>query len=468
MSDTELCYRTLTEAASLLRRREVSSVELTRAVLARIEQLDPQLHSYVTVTPERALDSARQAERELAAGTDRGLLHGVPIAVKDLMFVRGVRTTCASRVLDDFVPDYDATVVERLEAAGAVVLGKLNLTEFAMSGYAPSLPIPRNPWDAARSPGGSSSGSGVATAAGLCFASLGSDTGGSIRGPSAWCGVVGLKPTYGRVSRHGVFPLGMTLDHVGPMARSVADAAAMLDVMAGRDACDPTSLDAPAPQCRAALARGARGLRIGVDERFIGTLVHPDVVAALFAALDVLKQQGAEVITVSVPEVGDLLEGWFVLCAAEALVAHEATYPSRADAYGPSFRSFLEYGATLRAQDYARAHVQRVEFTRRLQAVFETVDVFACPGAFMQAPPADAIDPYGSITPAFAPFIRFTAPFNFSGNPTLSVPAGFSDDGLPHGIQLVGPQLGEAILCQVGHAYERATEWHRRRPPVDV
>ena len=465
--DIELCYRTLTEAANLLRRREISPVELTGAILARIERLDAQLHSYITVTSERALDSAKRAERELAAGTVRGPLHGIPIAVKDLMFIRGVRNTCASRVLDDFVPDYDATVVQRLEAGGAVILGKLNLTEFAMSGYAPSLPIPINPWDPARSPGGSSSGSGVAAAAGLCFAALGTDTGGSIRGPSAWCGVVGLKPTYGRVSRRGVFPLGMTLDHVGPMTRSVADAAAMLDVMAGRDPHDPTSLDAPAPQCSTALTRGVRGVRIGIDERFMGAFSHPDVVTAVFAALEVLKKQGAEVVAVSVPEVSDILEGWFVLCAAEALVGHAAIYPRRADDYGPSFRSFLEYGSGLRAQDYASAHVRRVDFARRFQAVFETVDVFACPGMFMQAPPADAVDPYGPITPALAPFVRFTAPFNFSRNPTLSVPAGFSDDGIPHGIQLVGPLLGEAVLCQVGHAYEQATAWHLRQPPID-
>ncbi len=465
--DTELCYRTLTDAASLLRRGEISSVELTQTVLARIARVDAHLHSYITVTAERALDSARKAERELAEGNDRGPLHGIPIAVKDLMFIRGVRNTCASRVLEDFVPDHDATVVEHLETAGAVILGKLNLTEFAMSGYARSLPIPLNPWDVSRSPGGSSSGSGVATAAGLCFASLGTDTGGSIRGPSAWCGVVGLKPTYGRVSRHGVFPLAMTLDHVGPMTRSVADAAVMLDVIAGRDRHDPTSLDAPAPLCSAALTRGVRGVRIGVDEHFMSQFSHPDVVTALLAALDVLKELGAEVVTVSVPEVSSILEGWFVLCAAEALVGHAATYPARAEMYGPSLRSFLEYGAGLRAQDYARAHVQRVEFARRFQAVFEAADVFACPGMFMQPPPADAVDPYGPITPALAPFVRFTAPFNFSGNPTLSVPAGFSADGLPHGIQLVGPLLGEALLCQVGHAYEQATEWHHRHPPID-
>jgi amidase len=256
--DTDLCYRTLTETAGLLRRRETSPVELTRAVLARIERLDPQLHSYITVTPERALDRARAAERELASGDDRGSLHGIPIAVKDLYFTKGVPTTCASRVLAGWVPDFDATVVERLDAAGAVLLGKLNMTEFALTGYAPTLPIPCNPWGPARHTGGSSSGSGVATAAGLCFASLGTDTGGSIRFPSAWCGVVGLKPTYGRVSRHGVFPLGMTLDHVGPITRSAADAAVVLEVIAGADANDPTCLDAPVPECSATLNRGVR------------------------------------------------------------------------------------------------------------------------------------------------------------------------------------------------------------------
>jgi amidase len=465
--DTDLCYRTLTETTGMLRRREISPVELTRAVLTRIERRDPQLHSYITVLRERALERARAAERELAGGHDRGPLHGIPIAVKDLCFTKSVPTTCASRVLAGWVPSFDATVVERLEVAGAVLLGKLNMTEFAMSGYAPSLPIPRNPWDLSRHTGGSSSGSGVATAAGLCFAALGTDTGGSIRNPSAWCGVVGLKPTYGRVSRHGVFPLGMTLDHVGPITRSVADAAVVLEVMAGADANDPTSLDAPAPACSAGLARGVSGVRIGIDEGFMSEHVHPDVVTALMAALEVLQRQGAEMARVSIPAVEEVLEAWPVICGAEAVAAHEATYPARADAYGPSFRSFLEYGTRISGAEYAKAHLLRAAFARRFQQVFEEVEVFACPGFFMQAPPADALDPYGAFSPTVAAFMRFTAPFNFSGNPTLSVPAGFSGDGLPHGIQLVGPLLGEAIVCQVGHAYEQATEWHRRRPPVD-
>ena len=467
MSDADLCYRSATDVARMLRRRETSPTELTRVVLGRIERLDPSLHSYLTVTAERALDAAKVAEAELASGRDRGLLHGVPMGLKDLIFTKGVPTTCASKILTGFVPDHDATVVERLSAAGAVVLGKLNLTEFALSGYHPSLPIPRNPWNPGLSTGGSSSGSGVATASGLCFASLGTDTGGSIRIPSAWNGVVGLKPTYGRVSRHGVFPLAMTLDHVGPMTRTVADAAAVLDVIAGPDRRDPTSLDVEPPACTAALNGGVRGLRIGIDESFIRDHAHPDVLKAVSEALEVLRSEGARVVPVTIPEVEPILEGWFVLCAAETLVAHEATYPSRAADYGPTFRSLLDYGASLRARDYAKAHVNRVDFACDLQRVFGDADVIACPGAFMLAPPADAIDPHGPMTPEVAPFIRFSAPFNFSGNPTLSLPAGFASNGAPHGIQLVGPRLGEAMLCRVGHAYERATEWHLRRPPLE-
>ena len=465
--DNELYYRPLTEIARLLRRREISPVELTRAQLARIERLDPQLHSYITVVPERALARARLAERELGSATDRGPLHGVPIAVKDLCFTKGILTTCASQVLANWIPAFDATVVQRLEAAGAIILGKLNMTEFALVGYARSWRIPQNPWDpGGHDTGGSSSGSGVATAAGLCFASLGTDTGGSIRLPSAWCGVAGLKPTYGRVSRHGIFPLGMTLDHVGPMTRRVADAAAVLEVIAGPDPNDATALTAPPPECTAALSRGVRSIRIGVDEHYMSMFIQADVLTTLRSALEVLRLAGAQVVPVSIPPVDEVLGTWVPICAAEAAVAHAATFPARAEEYGPTFRSFLEYSTQVSGAAYAKAHVARVDFARRFQQVFDQVDVFACPGAFMQALPAGAIDPYGPFTPDIAPFMRFSAPFNFSGNPTLSLPAGFSDAGLPHSIQLVGPLLGEAVLCQVGHAYEQATEWHLRQPPV--
>ena len=466
MNADELCTAGLTEVAALIARREVSPVELTRAVLARIERLDGALHSYLTVTPERALVAARAAEAEIGRGARRGPLHGMPIGVKDLCATRGVRTTCASGVLADWVPAHDATVVRRLEAAGAVILGKLNLTEFALMGYHPTLPRPRNPWDLRRDTAGSSSGSAVAAAAGLCFAAIGTDTGGSIRMPSAWCGVVGLKPTYGRVSRAGVFPLGASLDHVGPLARRVADAAAMLDVLAGFDPEDPTTLREPPPACGAAIGGDVRGVRIGWDARFVGEGAHPDVAAAVRQAVRVLAAAGAEVVEVALPPVEDVLPAWPVLCAAEAAVAHAATFPSRAADYGPTFRSFLQYADTLRARDYAAWHEARLVWAGRLRGVFTDIDLLACPSAFMVAPPAELIDPSAPFTPDFAPFMRFTSPFNFSGSPTLSVPCGFSPEGLPYSLQLVARHGEEALLCRAGHVYEEATSWHRRQPAI--
>ncbi len=270
MDAETLCFLSLTELAARLRAKELSSVEVTRTILERIRKANPHLHAYLTVTEETAIRSAEQADREIGGGRWRGPLHGVPVAVKDLCWTKGVATTCASRVLRDWRPDANATVVDRLEAAGAVLLGKLNLTEFAVAWYHPDLPTPLNPWGAAIWPGASSSGSGIATAAGLCFASLGTDTGGSIRFPSAACGVVGLKPTWGRVSRYGVFPLGESLDHIGPITRTVADAAAVLAVIAGQDPADETSLTAPVDDYAAALDRGVSGLRVGLDEQFIG------------------------------------------------------------------------------------------------------------------------------------------------------------------------------------------------------
>ncbi len=459
-------FATITDVAASLRRREISSVELTHTMLDRIKRLDPQLNSYLTVLPEQALAQAATADAELARGIDRGPLQGVPIGIKDLCFTKGIPTTCSSKILAGWRPDIDATVVTRLHAAGAVTLGKLNMTEFALSGYSPGWPVPRNPWNPALHPGLSSSGSGVATAAGLCFGSLGTDTGGSIRFPSSWCGVVGLKPTYGRVSRYGVFPLGMSLDHIGPMTRSVADAAAMLDVLAGHDPADPTTVRAGSPECSAAIGRSLKGVRIGFDEQYVGGGALADVTAAIYAAIEVFKAQGAQIVAVTLPPIDDVLPAWAVLCAAEALAAHEATYPSRAADYGPTFASFLKYAAQLSAKDYAKAHLARLNFRESFQSVFEQADALLCVGAFLTAPPAEVVDIYGDYDPDFNTFGRFTAPFNLSGNPTLSVPSGFTPTGVPHGLQLVGPQFGEAMLCQIGSAYEVATPWHKRRPPI--
>ncbi|UCE85919.1 MAG: amidase [Deltaproteobacteria bacterium] len=461
-----LHWTSLMELAERIRTRSLSPVEATTATLERIDALDAALHSYITVLRERALEQAKQAEREISDGRYRGPLHGVPVAVKDLCFTRGVRTTCASKILADFVPDYDAAVVERLSRAGAVVLGKLNMTEFALSGYHPDRPAPVNPWAADRWPGVSSSGSGVATAAGLCFGSIGTDTGGSIRFPSAACGVVGLKPTYGRVSRYGVFPLAESLDHVGPIARRSADAAAMLAAIAGHDARDPTSLRETVPDYLASIDAGVRGVRIGVDERYCREEVDPELAEAVLGAARALAGQGAELREVEFPDVGEIARWWFAICSAEAAWAHEGTYPSRADDYGPDFRRLLEQGARVRGADYARAHAAREAFRGRLRALFEDVDLIACPS--MPAPPPRLAE-LGLETASQVsarPLLRFTAPFDFSGSPTLSLPCGLSREGLPLSVQLVGRHLSEDLLCRAGHAYEQASDAHARTPPV--
>ena len=360
MPDTPLHYQTISEVAARLKARELSPVELTTVILERIEALDGDLKSYATVMADSALTSARVAEQEIATGNYRGGLHGVPIAVKDLCFTTGVATMGGARVLRDFVPDFDGTVVRKLNAAGAVILGKLNLTEGAMAGYNPEFDIPVNPWGADRWSGASSSGSGVATAAGLCYGSLGSDTGGSIRFPSAACGTVGIKPTWGRVSRFGVLALAESLDHIGPMTRSTSDAGAMLQVIAGHDINDPTSLTAPVPNMLAGLNQGVRGVRIGVDERYIGDGVDSELAAAVLEGARLLESMGARLMPVRMPDTDPLSRAWGVLCSAEAAAAHRDTYPSRADEYGPWFRGWLELGVAPQRHRLRRRQLHQV------------------------------------------------------------------------------------------------------------
>ena len=335
MADAPLHYQTITEVAARIKSREISPVELTESQLNRIAALDGELKSYATVMADQAMAAARTAEQEIVAGHYRGPLHGVPIAVKDLCFTAGVATMGGLLALRDFVPDSDGTVVRRLNDAGTIILGKLNLTEGAMAGYNPAFDIPINPWGADRWAGASSSGSGVATAAGLCYGSLGSDTGGSIRFPAAACGTVGIKPTWGRVSRYGVLALAESLDHVGPMTRSAADAGIMLQALAGHDPNDPTSLRAPVPDMLAGLGQGVEGIRIGVDERYIGDDVDAEVAEATLAGARLLESMGAQLVTVQMPDTLPFSRAWGVLCSAEAAAAHRDTYPSRADEYGP-------------------------------------------------------------------------------------------------------------------------------------
>jgi amidase len=464
----ELCTKTLTEVASLIKKKEVSPVALTQAMLDRVTALDGKLYSYLTVTSELALQQARAAEQEITQGKYRGPLHGVPIAVKDLCYTKGIRTTCASHILSDWKPDYDATVVEKLSAAGAVLLGKLGMTEFALAGYHPTIHPPVNPWAADRWPGASSSGSGVATAASLCFGSLGSDTGGSIRFPSACCGIVGVKPTYGKVSRYGVFPLGESLDHIGPMTRSVADAAVMLRAIAGFDPKDPTTRRVPVRDYMDVLTfNGAKGLRIGVDERFCTAGVDPQVSKAVLATAATFKQLGAEIKEVHISVTDADIDDWFTICAAETAAAHEKWFPARASDYGPTFRSFLEEGVKVRGSDYVNATVRRQFVRRMLDDLFLKVDTLLCPSTPSIPMLVKDFPPQATFShEASRGLLRLTAPFDLTGSPTISVPCGFSAEGLPISLQLIGRYDEEGVLLQAGRAYEQATEWHKKLPAV--
>ena len=471
-----LHYLSLTEVARLVQSREISPVELTQMMLDRIDTLDSRLHSYATVMADHALAAARAAEREIQSRGYRGPLHGVPIAVKDLCYTKGVRTMGGLKVLSDFVPDFDATVVSKLEAAGAVLLGKLNLNEGAMLGYHRDFDIPVNPWGEELWAGTSSSGPGVATAAGLCFASLGTDTGGSIRFPAMANGIVGLKPTYGRVSRYGVLPLAESLDHVGPMTRSVRDAAIVLEAIAGFDPNDPTSLKDPAPNMLEELGQGIEGVRIGFDRVYASDGVEPGLAEAIETAVESLERLGAEIVDVQVPDVIEVLGAWFIICAAEAVKIHRANYPARADEYGAYFRGFLDFGAEVSEDDLEYANGVRTEFSKRFTAFLSSVDAVVFP---VSVGPPFALDrqaQYGSLT-EFAEAVaestqsrgigyEFTYPLDFAGTPGLALPCGFSDDGLPYTMQLAGSHLSEAMLCRIGHAYEESTEWHRKHPPV--
>jgi amidase len=437
-------------------------------MLDRISALDSQLNSYQTVMAEQAMDAAAKAESEIVAGRYRGALHGIPVAVKDLCFTRGVPTKGGLAVLSDFVPEYDATVVQRLESDGAILLGKLNLTEGAMVGYHPDFKIPVNPWGGDLWPGASSSGSGVATAAGLCFAALGSDTGGSIRFPAMANGVVGLKPTYGRVSRHGVLDLGETLDHVGPLTRGVEDAGMVLAAISGQDKADPTSLPVPVPDL-SDISAGVAGLRIGYDSEFARQGTNPELIASLEAALALLESLGANVVSVKVPaEILTLGELWFPICTYEAHKAHAANYPSRREEYGNYFRDFLEIGASVTDAQYNDAMAARRSFSERYESVLAEVDAMLCPAGGVTMPvTADQYGGVETLTPLFGQVqMQFTIPDDFAGTPTLTLPCGQNAAGVPHAMQLVGKGLSEAVLCRVGRAYEAATDWHQRRPPL--
>lgn len=460
-----LHYLQLTELAELLRTRAVSPVEVTRAQLERIAALDGKLASYVTVVADQALADAERAGREIVAGHHRGTLHGVPVGIKDLFWTKDAPAAAGMAIYRGFRPGRDATAVARLREAGAVILGKLQMTEGAYSDYHPSITPPINPWDAGYWPGISSSGPAVATAAGLCYAALASDTGGSIRWPCTATGLTGIKPTWARVSRHGSFALAPSLDHVGPIARSAADAAAMLNVIAGHDPADPTSLPGPAPDLSIGKSHIA-GLRIGVDPRWNGEDVHPAVQAAVSEAAETFRGLGARIVELTAPDIGQAIADWGPLCAVEAAVAHAATYPARKDEYGPVLASVLETGRAVSGLDYQEILLRRMTLRGQFAALFETVELMLTPVQPFTPLSLAEIQTLGEQPDLILQLQRYTAPFDLTGSPTITMPGGFTGGGLPIGIQLIAPHLHEPRLCTTASAFQGVTAWHQRHPPI--
>lgn len=465
MSITNLEFTSITDLTDAYRARKLSPVEVTRLMLDRIEQLDPSLRSYLTVTPEIALEQARKAEQEIGRGEYRGPMHGVPIGVKDLCETQGVRTTWGTTVLADNVPEADCTVLRKLFDGGAIMLGKLHMTEGAFAAHHPKLPAPVNPWHADHWSGVSSSGSGVATAAGLCYGAIGTDTGGSIRLPSGANGVTGIKPTWGRVSRQGVLALAASLDHLGPMTRSAADAGAMLGVMAGSDPLDPTSLDAPVPDYLAGIDGGIAGLRIGIDPSYVYDTSDADTGRIIDGVRTVLGGLGAQVVELAMPaSTAAMYENWTAFCGVETAIAHQQSYPSRASEYGPVLAALIDGGRALSALDLMKIYHARLAFTGELRKLFQQVDLMLVPVHTFGNPTIARLDELLTEPGGLHGALRFTAPFDMSGSPTITLPGGFTADGLPIGFQLVARDLDEALLVRAGHAYQQATDWHLRRP----
>ena len=475
------------EAAARVRRRDVSAVDLARAALARIAEVDGSLGAFLTLSEVDAIAAAEAVDRRVAAGQDPGPLAGVPVGVKDIICTAGVRTTAGSRMLERFVPAYDATVTARLRQAGAVIVGKLNCDEFAMGSSTENsaLGTTRNPWDLARVPGGSSGGSAVAVAAGECLASLGTDTGGSVRLPAAFCGVVGLKPTYGRVSRYGVIAYASSLDQVGPLGRDVADVALVLEAIAGHDPADSTASPRTVPSYLAALDGTVRGLRLGLPREYFVEGMQPEVEAGVRAAVDQLERLGARIEPVSLPHTEYAIATYYLIATAEASsnlarydgvryglreprpALGEMYEATRAAGFGAEVKRRIMLGTYALSAGYYDAYYLKAQQVRTLirmdfQKALETCDALVTPVAPTTAfrlgeKTADPLTMYLSDI--------FTISVNLAGLPALALPCGFDRAGLPIGLQVIGRPFDEATVLRVGHAYEQATEWHRRRPP---
>jgi amidase len=464
MSD-QIHYSSLLEISRRIRDRVLRSEKVTDTLLQRIARLNPKLKCFLAVFEEQALRDARQADREIEAGFWRGPLHGVPFGVKDILHMKGLATSAGTPVLADLPATEDSTVVARLKAAGAVLMGKLHMTEGAGLTHHPAYPRPTNPWSEVHWTGLSSSGSGVAVAAGLCYGAIGTDTGGSIRMPCAANSLTGIKPTWGRVSRHGLVSLIDSLDHVGPMARSAADAAAILQVIAGADPNDPTCLIDPVPNYMFSLTDSIRGVSIGIDRRF-NSDTAPEIEQAMAEAERVLRDLGCRIREIDFPSVeiiGQISASLFT----EAAVAHAPYFPKHAERYGPWFRELLENAAKLDGPTVAKGYIARERFRGQMRTVLNDVDMILVPGLGRVIPTSDAFDAQCKDMMALSTgLMRYLIAFNVAAVPTISLPAGFTADGLPIGLQLVGRHLDEALLCAAGDAFQRSTDHHVRHPSL--
>lgn len=466
MADPEelLNNLTLLTASQQLRAGTTTSEGLVRASLARISQLESTLHAFIQLMPEAALEQALQADREIQAGKWRGPLHGIPLAIKDLLDVEGVPTTAGMTIFSESIATSDATVVRRLRKAGAVIVGKTHMTEGATLSHHARLPRPQNPWKPGFWPGVSSSGSGIAVAARFCLGAIGTDTGGSIRMPATACGLTGLKPTWGRVSRSGLFPMAESFDHIGPMAGNAADAAALLQVIAGWDATDITSLPNGVPDYLQDLEGDLRGLRLGIDLSACDVGVTPEIAANVQTVVEVLAHLGMQVKPISLPAFESVNQSVMPLVLAEMAVAHDATYPAQSAHYGHELRHMLDTGLSLPSTVLARCQHARNRLSGALRRIFEEVDIFITPAAPAQTPRWVEVDALKDDLGAFIDRVaRFTLAFDASGSPALSMPSGFSASGLPLGVQLVGPHLGEPVLLRCAHRFQQLTTYHDRR-----
>ncbi|HTC09205.1 MAG TPA: amidase [Acetobacteraceae bacterium] len=462
---TDLHWLTAAEATRAFAARTLSPVELLQALLARIEHLDPKLNAFIRLDAEAALDAAHAAEKDIAAGHVRGPLHGVPVGIKDVIDVAGLPTTCHSKILLENVKSADAVVVAKLRQAGAIIVGKLATHEFAIGGPSFDLPFPpaRNPWHPAHHPGGSSSGSGSGVCAGLFPIALGSDTGGSVRNPASSCGIVGLKPTYGLVSRRGVFPLSFSLDHVGPLTRTVADCALLLDAIAGHDPADPGSAPATARHFGRDLTRGIRDLRVGFVRHFheVDMPANPEVTAALEDAARVLQAEGAQLRDVTLPTLNEFSAVNRVILGAEAFSIHAPWLRTRPGDYGQLSRRRLLAGAFFSAGDYVGAQRRRAQMIAATNEALRDFDILVCASSL---DPASRLDDAVETARTYPRQAR--TPFNVTGHPAIAMMSGLSDGGLPLSVQFIGRYFEDATVLRAAAAYERSTEWHKRKPPI--